>query len=37
MPTGETDEASKSLPLALQSLFYKVAGPGETAGVQGAG
>ena len=24
MPTGETDEPSKSLPLALQSLFYKV-------------
>lgn len=24
MPTIETDEASKSLPLALQSLFYKL-------------
>ncbi len=23
MPTNENDDASKSLPLALQSLFYK--------------
>ena len=33
MPTAEDDDLSKSIPLALQSLFYKVCTPSWLSGL----